>query len=973
LAIVVVTTLSELPPPVTPDQFITKWKATELKERSAAQSHFIDLCRLLDEPAPTDADPTGEWYAFERGATKTTGGEGWADVWKRDHFGWEYKGKRKDLKAAFAQLQQYALALENPPLLVVCDMDRFEVHTNWTNSISAVHEFSLDDLRDANVRQKLKWVFSDPERLKPGKTRQALTEEAAAEFAKLAQRLRDRGHEAETVAHFINRLVFCMFAEDVDLLPNKMFKRMLEHASTQPEEFQSLASDLFKTMKSGGRIGYEHVAWFNGGLFDDDSALPLQKEDVALTLVAAKLDWAEVDPSILGTLFERGLDPDKRSQLGAHYTDREKIMMIVGPVIVRPWLAEWEMAKEAIAVLVEKSQTAKSASARTKAHDQAIADYRSFLNRLRGFRVLDPACGSGNFLYLALLALKDIEHRVSIEAEVMGLQREFSQVGPASVKGIEINPYAAELARVSVWIGEIQWMRRNGFGVSDRPILKPLDTIECRDAILNRDGTEATWPDAHVIIGNPPFLGDRLMIGSLGETYVTALRATYRDRIPGRSDLVCYWFAKSTTQLIAGKTERVGLVATNSISGGNNLPTMDLVAKSSVIFDAWTDEPWVVEGADVRVAIVCFSKRVDVPQQMKLDGLPVTVIQPDLTSGIALEATARLTENGGISFIGDQKNGPFDILGELARQLLTAGKNPNGSSNLDVVRPWTNGSGLVRRDEDRWIIDFGPNMPEGEAALYEAPFQYVLMHVKPTRINLRRDWHRTRWWLHGDPRPAMRKAIAKITRQIITPLVSKHRLFVWRSVHVLADSATVVIARDDDTTFGILQSRFHEIWSLKLCTWLGVGNDPRYTPSTTFETFPFPDSLTPDIPGAAYADNPRALAIAEAAKRLNEFRENWCNPSDLVRREPEIVPSLPERILPIDARAAAILKMRTLTNLYNERPAWLVNAHADLDAAVAAAYGWPADISEDDVLARLFELNQARASSTCDLLTAVAD
>ncbi len=389
---------------MTPDQFIAKWKTAELKERAAAHSHFIDLCQLLDEPAPTDADPTGEWYAFERGATKTTGGEGWADVWKRDHFGWEYKGKRKDLNAAFAQLQQYALALENPPLLVVCDMDRFRIHTNWTNSISQVHEFGLDDLRDANVRQKLKWVFSDPERLKPGKTRQALTEEAAAEFAKLAQRLRDRGNDAETVAHFINRLVFCMFAEDVDLLPNKMFKRMLEHAATLPDDFQALARDLFKAMQSGGRVGFEHVAWFNGGLFNDDNALSLDGDDIAIALKAARLDWAEVDPSILGTLFERGLDPDKRSQLGAHYTDREKIMMIVDPVIMRPWLAEWEAAKAEIAVSLEKASATKNAGVRTKARDQAVATYRAFLNKLRAFRALDPACGSGNFLYLALLA-----------------------------------------------------------------------------------------------------------------------------------------------------------------------------------------------------------------------------------------------------------------------------------------------------------------------------------------------------------------------------------------------------------------------------------------------------------------------------------------------------------------------------------------------------------------------------------------
>ena len=244
------------PPKVTPDEFIAKWKVAELKERSAAQSHFIDLCRLLDEPAPTDVDPKGEWYAFERGATKATGGEGWADVWKRQHFGWEYKGKRKDLDAAFAQLQQYALALENPPLLVVCDLDRFRIGTNWTNSVSEVHEFALDDLRDATVRQKLKWVLSDPERLKPGKTRQTLTEQAAAEFAALAQRLRERGHPSEAVAHFINRLVFCMFAEDVDLLPAKMFKRMLEHTRACPEEFETMASDLFGAMQAGGRIGY---------------------------------------------------------------------------------------------------------------------------------------------------------------------------------------------------------------------------------------------------------------------------------------------------------------------------------------------------------------------------------------------------------------------------------------------------------------------------------------------------------------------------------------------------------------------------------------------------------------------------------------------------------------------------------------------------------------------------------------------
>jgi type II restriction/modification system DNA methylase subunit YeeA len=944
---------------MTPDQFITKWKVAELKERSAAQSHFIDLCRMLDEPAPTDADPTGEWYAFERGATKTTGGEGWADVWKRGYFGWEYKGKRKDLNAAFAQLQQYALALENPPLLVVCDLDRFRIRTNWTNSVSEVHEFALDDLRDATVRQKLKWVLSDPERLKPSKTRQALTEQAAAEFAKLAQQLRGRGHLSEIVAHFINRLVFCMFAEDVDLLPNKMFKRMLEHTIAQPEEFETMASDLFRAMKAGGRIGFEHVAWFNGGLFNDDAALPLDKDDIALTLRAADLDWAEVDPSILGTLFERGLDPDKRSQLGAHYTDRDKIMLIVNPVIVRPWMAQWEAAKAEISAALAKTQEAKSASARTKARDQAVALYRAFLDRLRAFRVLDPACGSGNFLYLALLSLKDLEHRASIEAEAIGLQREFPQIGPASVKGIEINSYAAELARVSVWIGEIQWMRRNGFGVSRDPILKPLETIECRDAILNLDGSEAAWPDADVVIGNPPFLGGKLLRTLLGSEYVDRLFNAYAGRVPAEADLVTYWFAKAWELIRVGPLKRVGLVATNSIRGGANRRVLEPITNDGIIFDAWDDEAWVVDGAAVRVSIICFAPVGNASAAM-LNGLPVPQINADLTGGaVDLTKAVRLAENRNVAFMGDTKGGAFDIDGDLARQWLALPLNPNGLGNANVLRPWMNGMDVTRRAAGKWIVDFGWHMDEEEAALFETPFSHIRAKVKPEREKNNRETYRRFWWRHVESRQGMWAALAGRPLYIVTPTVAKHRLFAWLKVPVCPDHQLIAITRDDDTTFGILHSRFHEAWSLRLGT--SLEDRPRYTPSTTFETFPFPKGLSPNIPASAYATDPRAVKIADAGKRLNELREAWLNPSDLVKRVPEVVPGFPDRILPVDDKAAAILKKRTLTNLYNERPAWLANAHRDLDAAVAEAYGWPADISEEDALARLFALNQSRA------------
>ena len=947
---------------MTPGEFIAKWRASELKESSAAQEHFIDLCRLLDEPTPVEADSTGEWYCFERGARKDGGGDGWADVWKRHHFAWEYKGKLANLDTAFNQLRQYALALENPPLLIVSDMARFRVRTNWTNSVSQTHEFSLEDLTDAANRDILKWAMSDPERLRPGESRQALTERAASTFAALAQSLRERGHDPQTVAHFVNRLVFCMFAEDVGLLPDNMFTRMLEHARRRPEEFADLASDLFGAMSTGGRIGFEAVARFNGGLFDDDSALPLDKSKIETTLQAAELDWSEIDPSILGTLFERGLDPDKRSQLGAHYTDREKIMRIVEPVVVRPWLAEWETAKAEIAAGLERAATAKSKAVQTRRRDGAKRLLSTFLERLRGFTVLDPACGSGNFLYLALHALKDLEHRVQLDAEAMGFVRAFPGIGPANVKGIEINPYAAELARVSVWIGEIQWMRRNGFKVSPNPILKPLETIECRDAILTPDGKQPDWPEADVIIGNPPFLGDRVMRDGLGHEYTECLRRTYRGLVASSADLICYWFHKAGTLVDQGKLARAGLVATNSIRGGNNRPVLDRIVADSAIFDAWPDEPWVIDGAAVRVSLVCFApKSADLP--VFLDGKEAVQIYADLTEGgIDLTRVTRLDRNRAVAFLGVYKNGPFDISGDLARKWLQLPANPNGRPNADVLKPRVNGMDLTRRLAGNWIIDFGTDTGEADAAPYEAPFAHIVEHVKPVRLERRRERHRRYWWRHGETRPGMWHALDGLPRLIATPTVSKHRLFVWLDARVCPDHQLIAIARDDDTAFGILHSRFHEAWSLRLGT--SLEDRPRYTPTTTFETFPFPAGLSPDIPAADYADDPHAIAIAEAARRLVELRDRWLNPPEWVEWLDEPVPGYPKRPVARNEAAAKELKKRTLTNLYNARPQWLDNAHATLDAAVAAAYGWDPGISENDALAELLALNQKTAAAS---------
>ncbi len=958
---------------MTPQEFISKWSASELKERSASQSHFNDLCALLGEKTPTDADPKGEWFCFERGAKKTGGGNGWADVWKRGCFGWEYKGPtQRDLNPAYEQLLRYAVALENPPLLVVSDCRDIYIHTNFTNTVQETHVIPLEEIGDPENLRKLKWLFTEPERLKPDQTREAVTEQVAKAFASVAQRLREAGHEAHTVAHFVNRLLFCMFAEDIGLLPEKLFTQMVENCEHHPERFAPMATELFAKMNKGGFFGRDEIAWFNGGLFDDDTALPMDKESIKQTLIAARMDWSAIEPSIFGTMFERGLDPAKRSQLGAHYTDAEKIMMIVEPVILDPLNAEWAHAQTQIQNALDKAQGGKSKSARTKAMKAAQSLLAAFLNRLRHVRVLDPACGSGNFLYLALMNLKDLEHRVLLEAEAMGMGLQMPQLGPEAVKGIELNPYAAELARVTVWIGQIQWMIQHGFSANRRPILQTLDTIENRDALINLDGSESIWPEAEFIVGNPPFVGGSKMRRELGDEYTENLRSLYHGRVPGGADLVTYWFEKGRAHLDAKLVSRCGFVTTQSIRMGSNQKVLAKIINDVPIFAAWSDEPWVVEGAAVRVSLVCFGHSTG---KASLDGQEVDTIYANLVGGINstvsssvstplvetvlpsfdLTRARLLIENKAVGFEGTKKYGAFDIPRELAESWLHL-PNPNGKPNSDVLKPWANGRDITSRPSGTWIIDFGTSMSESDAALFEAPFAYVLEHVRPKRKD-------KKWWLHERPRPELRAALTGLSRFIATARVAKHRFFVWLPISVLPDTRLNAIARSDDTIFGVLSSRIHEVWSLANASMHGVGNDPTYNAKSCFETFPFPEGLTPDIAAADYADDVQAVRIAEAAKRLDELRNNWLNPPEWVDRVPEVVAGYPDRIIAKPGHEAD-LKKRTLTNLYNARPAWLDHIHKELDAAVAAAYGWDdytPEMPDEEILSRLFALNQERS------------
>ena len=960
-------------------EFISKWRKVELKERSAAQEHFLDLCNVFDHPTPATADPTGESFCFEKGAAKHGGGDGFADVWKRAFWGWEYKGKHKDLSDAYDQLLRYREAIENPPLLLVCDLDRFVIHTNFTATVSATYDISLEALAEPRNIEIMRAVFHNPEALRPGRTSAAVTQDAARHFAEIAAAMRDRGLDPAAVAHFLDRIVFCLFAEDTGLLPAMVFTRIVETSAGDPARFGKLLGQLFDTMATGGDFGLEPIRHFNGNLFDDRTVLALTAADVKRITVAAGMDWSAVDPSIFGTLFERGLDPAKRSQLGAHFTSREDIELVVDAVVMVPLRREWAETKAIVECLLTTGRKAPgtgkttgkalSAAALRKARGEADSILQQFLDRLRAVKILDPACGSGNFLYVALLRLKDLEREAAVTFPGQhGLNSYLPGVSPTQLYGIEINSYAHDLAQMTVWIGWLQWIRANGFGYPDNPVLRPLtDNIRHMDAILAGDG-EPDWPEVDFIIGNPPFLGDKMMRRELGDAYVDTLRALYAGRIPGQSDLCCYWFEKARAHIAACKCKRAGLLATQGIRGGGNRVVLKRIKDSGDIFWAVSDRDWVLDGANVHVSMVGFgAKRAG--EACVLDGRTVDVINSNLSSQADTASAPTLPANAGISFLGNCKGGPFDITDAEALNLLGSAGNPTGRPNSDVIRPVLNTEDLVKSRVHRWIID-SADLSVAAFAGYEKPFGLVTERVKPGRDQNRDKWLKENWWRPQRMRPEMRNAVALLPRFIITPTTSKHRVFAWLACPTLADHQLIVVARSDDYFFGVLQSRLHEVWALKLGTRLETR--PRYTPTTCFETFPLP-TPTPA----------QETSIADAARELHTLRENWLNPPEWVSEEilefpgtvggpwdRYIAPTTVAdrgafkvgtvrypRLVPRDADCAARLKDRTLTKLYNERPAWLAACHAKLDAAVAAAYGWPADLTVGQILEKLLALN----------------
>lgn len=1018
-----------------PNDFIRKWSKAQLSERAASQEHFIDLCRLLGVKTPAELDPVGDTFTFEKGAkvsgpasAGSKGDRGWADVWYKGRFAWEYKRKDKHrtLEAAYQQLQQYREDLENPPLLIVSDITRTEIHTNFTGYKPEVHTIRLEDFDKPGTIPLLRQAFTEPEAFKPKETVAQITEKVAGKIGDVAKQLRDRGHEPHAVAHFLMKCMFCLFAEDVELLPKKLFQKVLEKSQGDTGRLKKQMDALFAAMRAGGDFGTDEIAYFNGGLFDDAPALELTDAEAEILLDAAKQQWSAVEPSIFGTLFERSLDPDKRAQIGAHYTSRDDIMLVVEPVILRPLRREWDETKARIAEQLERRRSAKTPATKRKA-DDAIADLLDgFQARLASVRVLDPACGSGNFLYVAIQQLLFLEKEVISYAgrEEIGRGGLLPRVRPTQLYGIEINPYAAELAQVVIWIGYLQWMRDNGFNAPRNPILEPITTIENRDAILAwedeqgrpipvwREGAkcrgQAKWPEAGFIVGNPPFLGSKVFRqNGLPDAYVEQMYAHFS--LPNTVDLCCYWFDIASEHIRNNSQVRIGLLATQGIRGGDNRSVLVKLATLGRIFNAWPDKAWVLDGAAVRVSIVCACGD-ESPDSSFINGAAVPAISPELVAGVSLRTAQTLQENCSLCSMGVTKGGAFDVPLDETRTLL-ATPCSNGCRPSTVIHPWYNGLDITRRPRAMWLIAFPEAMSESEASGFEGPFRIVENRVKPERATNRRVLYAERWWIHAEARGGLHESLKERGRYLATPRVTKHRLFAWLDGKILPDCQVFAFARSDDYFFGVLHSSIHELWARRQGTQLREAESGfRYTPTTCFETFPLPWPPGRE-PAEGSRHRPLHDAIAAAAKALNDQRERWLNPPEWITEVAAEVDAHDDfadvarvsgeearrliRQSAIDAAAAQHpkLKKRTLTNLYNERPTWLRLAHKALDEAVLNAYaatdpagGWDprwAEVfepsgagqplpeghpltqrraeTEQSILAALLRLNQERA------------
>jgi hypothetical protein len=1033
------------------DDFIRRWEASGAAERANYALFLSELCDLLEvpRPEPTRPDDAENAYVLERSVTFHNGdgttSVGRIDLYKRGCFVLEAKqgserpgvegvlalpkkARRKGtavrgtagwddaMLAARGQAEQYVKALPasepNPPFLIVVDVGHtIELYADFTRQgrtyvafpDALTHRIRLTDLADEAIRERLRLVWTDPLGLDPSRRAARVTRDVAARLAKLAQLLERSGHSAEAVAQFLMRCLFTFFAEDAGLLPKEAFTSLLRSLQERGEAslFPEMVRSLWATMKTGGfsPILRAHVLRFNGGLFESPDVLPITKDQLDLLIESGEREWRDVEPAIFGTLLERALDPIERHKLGAHYTPRAYVERLVMPTIIEPLRDDWSNVQAAAVTLAHEGKLA-----------EARDEVREFLRKLCNTTVLDPACGTGNFLYVTL------EHMKRLEGEVLDALKGFGEtqaafegfgltVDPHQLRGIEINPRAAAIADLVLWIGYLQWhFRTYGSKMPAEPIIHAYHNIECRDAVLkykrkelvvdeqgspvtrwdgrsmkphpvtgepvpDETGTtslyhyegpeEVEWPPADYIVGNPPFIGAGQLRSTLGEGYASALRGTHKD-VPDSADFVVYWWNHAAKLVRQGSVKRFGFIATNSLRQTFNRRVLReyLEGREPLYLRfAIPDHPWVdsADGAAVRICMtvaesgqkpgvlaeVTSEKPSESGEQYVEISRREGYIHADLSIGPNIISCKTLRANIGLSNTGVKLHGAGFIVSRESAEKLGLGRVPSLDSH---VRQYRNGRDIAQRSRNLMVIDLdGLTIQEVEERFPEI-YQHILLTVKPERDHNAEPYRRQYWWLFGRKNTELRACLNGLRRYIATPETSKHRYFVFLDASILPDNKLVNIGFEDAYFLGVLSSRVHVAFALAAGGWLGVGNDPVYVKSRCFECFPFP---TPD---AIAQDRIRALG-----ERLDGHR----------KRQQALHP-----FLTITGMYNILDKLRNGEMLTSQEQGTheegliesLRRIHDDLDAAVFDAYGWTHDLTDEEILSRLVELNRERAA-----------
>jgi hypothetical protein len=1047
------------------DAFIARWSKATGNELANYQLFLTELTELLGlpRPEPAGAEHRDNAYVFERGVTFRHGdgstSSGRIDLYRRGAFVCECKrikgpeaakGFDDALLRARSQAEAYARALPadegRPPFLIVVDVGRvIELYAEFSRSGATYvpfpdprsHRIPLDALRDPAIRERLAGVWTDPLSLDPTRRSAKVTREIAARLAEVAKSLESAGHPAEAVAAFLSRCLFTFFAEDIGLLPKDGFRALLEKHVDDPATAMRMVSALWREMDSGGfSVSLAvPVLRFNGKLFKQPDVLPLTRAQIVLLIDAAKAQWSEVEPAIFGTLLERALDPDERHALGAHYTPRAYVERLVLPTVIEPLREDWADAKAAALTLAREDDL-----------DGALAALKDFHRALCAVRVLDPACGSGNFLYVTLEHLKRLEGEVlntfddldperrSAKQRQQGLALEGGRadpfggetVDPHQLLGIEVNPRAAAIAEMVLWIGYLQWHYRTRGNVNPpEPVLRDFRNIECRDAVLAWDRIEyvtdehgkpvtrwdgktmkpspvtgepipddsarvpveryvnprkAEWPAAEFVVGNPPFIGNKRMRIALGDGYVEALRGAWVD-VPDNADFVMYWWDHAAELTRHGALRAFGLITTNSLRQTFNrqVTQRHLTAKPPICLKlAIPDHPWVdsADGAAVRIAMTIASGIVRDGDLMTLvdetplgDGeVGVTLahrrgeIHADLTVGARVGAAVPLRANDGLSFQG------MNLVGKGFR--LIANDLSDLGFDMDqlpeVIKPHRNARDMMQGGEDCFVIDlFGLDEQQARER-YPSLYQWLLVRVKPERDENNRRSYRERWWQFGEARGALRRAWLALPKVILTPETAKHRVFALQTTPFCPDHSIYAVCSDDLTVLGALSSRVHALWSFIAGSTLE--DRPRWRNVQCFLPYPFP---------APSADNGLSDRIAVFAEHIDAHRKT------VSAKHPDIdltglynVLEKLRRAEPLTAKDK-VIHDQGLVSVLRE-------LHDDLDRAVFAAYGWedlgerlvgkpgattpwpekPAEQAEaeEELLSRLVALNAERAA-----------